>query len=28
VIASGFEAGVLAATVAGKPAGTQFPASK
>jgi glutamate 5-kinase len=28
VIASGFEAGVLAAAVAGKPAGTQFPASK
>jgi glutamate 5-kinase len=28
VIASGFEAGVLAATVAGKPAGTQFPADK
>jgi glutamate 5-kinase len=28
VIASGFEAGLLAAIVAGKPAGTQFPASK
>ena len=28
VIASGFEPGVLAAAVAGKPAGTQFPASK
>jgi len=28
VIASGFEAGVLAAAVAGKPAGTQFPARK